>query len=240
MLPYGVLFDLDDTLVDHSRASRMALDYLRNIRPELSSLDSDDLVRLWNLNFDHGWKKVLFGEISILENRANKIQFVFSTLGLEISGGEAMDMAESYGSEYLRQCTVIPGTFDLLRRLRDRNVRIGVITNNIQEMKYHKVDRLGLLPYIDSITLSSEYRMMKPDPEIFNIALNNLGGNTINTLMLGDSFEHDIIGAHRVGMKHIWFNRFGKVPGEEGFNVNMISSYLPLEDTIVKIESVYA
>jgi FMN phosphatase YigB (HAD superfamily) len=57
--------------------------------------------------------------------------------------------------------------------------------------------------------ISEEVGVTKPDPRIFGIALDRLGQRPESTVMVGDAWGTDIVGAHAAGLHAVWFNRFG-------------------------------
>lgn len=230
MIPDAVIFDLDDTLVDHSYASRMALYVISKENAAFADAGLDRLVQLWGMSIDTYWPRVIRGEISLLQNRIIRIGNMAKELGHNIRDDEILRIAQIYSREYMKRCAPIEGSMEILRKIRDEGIRTGIITNNISEMKYEKVDRLGFSPYLDSVTLSAEYGIMKPRPEIFHIALNRLKTSPGRSVMIGDSLENDVSGAIGAGMKAIWFNRGSMESSVANTGIISINSYVPPEE----------
>jgi HAD superfamily hydrolase (TIGR01662 family) len=95
-----------------------------------------------------------------------------------------------------------------LQTLRGRGYRLGLISNtgddaNIQAL----VDRERLRPYFDVILTSAALGIRKPNPRIFQIALEHWGISPTQAAMVGDSLGADILGAHNAGMYGIWITR---------------------------------
>ena len=90
----------------------------------------------------------------------------------------------------------------VLQRLQHR-VALGVVSNF-----YGNVDRLldeaGIAPLLATIVDSSRVGLSKPDPEIFTFAVRQLGCEPGAALYVGDSFEKDIVGARRAGLRTAW------------------------------------
>ncbi len=95
-----------------------------------------------------------------------------------------------------------------LRALRDNGFHTGVISNASDEDNAQVlVDIGGLRPYLEYIVTSAAFGTRKPDPSIFQLALNFFHIDPREAVMVGDTPEADIVGAHRSGMQGIWIKR---------------------------------
>ncbi len=95
-----------------------------------------------------------------------------------------------------------------LRALHGR-YRLGLITNGPANSQRPKIERFGLAEQMDVLVVSGEVGVAKPDPRIFEIALEQLGVRPADALFVGDSPEHDIRGATAAGVDVVWLNRHG-------------------------------
>jgi putative hydrolase of the HAD superfamily len=99
----------------------------------------------------------------------------------------------------------------LLESLVDRGFALGVVSNGCGN-----VDRLcadfGYMPFLSLIVDSRRVGFCKPDPAIFLHAAEKLGGDPNTMLMVGDSFERDVVPAKKAGMKTAWLE--GAAPRE--------------------------
>jgi len=88
--------------------------------------------------------------------------------------------------------------------------KIGVIANQSLGTE-QRLERYGLLQYIDLIVASAEEGVAKPDKRIFKIALNKSGCKAENSVMIGDRIDNDIVPANLLGMITVWIRQgFGK------------------------------
>jgi putative hydrolase of the HAD superfamily len=94
-----------------------------------------------------------------------------------------------------------PDALDVLRGLRERGVRIAVVSNVGWDWR-PVFDALGLTPYIDANIFSYEVGVDKPDPRIFRLACDQLGVNPAEALMVGDERQKDG-GAEAVGCRYL-------------------------------------
>lgn len=63
------------------------------------------------------------------------------------------------------------------------------------------------MKYIDLVIASAEEGVAKPDPKIFEIALERSGCKAKNAMMIGDRIDNDIVPAKKMGMKTIWIRQ---------------------------------
>ena len=93
-----------------------------------------------------------------------------------------------------------------LQMLKERGLLLGLISNAGQDMqKTYK--ELGLQPYLDYYVTSHEVGYDKPQPEIFQAALQKAKVKPAEAIYVGDQYELDIIGARGVGMAAILIDR---------------------------------
>ncbi|MGB1748611.1 MAG: HAD family hydrolase [Dehalococcoidia bacterium] len=124
-------------------------------------------------------------------------------------GLEAID---AIGLEIDRTFVVSPphfldGTHDVLRKLRDRGARVGLISNTgltSQDMYREWFAETGVLDLFDNTTFSNEQAVSKPNPAIFEVCIDGLGTKSANTLHVGDNMHTDVAGAAKLGMSTVW------------------------------------
>ena len=94
----------------------------------------------------------------------------------------------------------------VLRELSARGVKEGLISNSHRSLASFE-QHFELQGLIAGALSSAEHGYMKPHPSIFEAALTLLGVAASESVMVGDSFEHDIEGARRVGMRGVLVQR---------------------------------
>lgn len=100
---------------------------------------------------------------------------------------------------------VYPEAEECLKRLSKR-YRIGIIANQNPGSR-ERLEKLGLLKYIDIVVASAEEGVAKPDLGIFRIALERAGCKAEEAVMIGDRIDNDIAPAKKLGMKTIWIRQ---------------------------------
>ena len=101
---------------------------------------------------------------------------------------------------------------EVLRRLRARGLTIGLISNT-QRCLASFQSHFGLEGVFTVRVSSAEHGYMKPHPSIFQAALQQAGVTAGESLMVGDSLTHDVIGARRLGMRAVLLSRGGAPSG---------------------------
>ena len=99
-----------------------------------------------------------------------------------------------------------PDVPDLLAGLRERGIRVGVLSNTLWTREYHEevFRRDGVLDLIDGAVYSSEIPWTKPHPEAFRAALAAVGvDDPARAVFVGDRPYDDIHGAKQVGMRAV-------------------------------------
>ncbi len=91
-------------------------------------------------------------------------------------------------------------------KLLSENYRIGIIANQNFGSK-ERLEKLGLLKYIDIVVASAEEGVAKPDLRIFKAALNKADCKAEEAVMIGDRLDNDIIPANKIGMTTVWIKQ---------------------------------
>jgi len=224
----AVLFDLDDTLYDHRYSSRKGLQSLKNKYDcfKDTELDVLELEYLTVLNEIH-LSKVLTGLSTIEEARIERYKIFFSKFDVN-ADLEFISLARKvYSGSYKTNQRAVPGAAELLEALKSK-VKIGIVSNNLLKEQLSKINNIGIASYLDEIVVSEEAGFIKPSPEIFQIVLNKLGCKAEESVMIGDSWETDIMGAKNAGIRAIWFNRYGN-KNPDSSPVVEIKSLIPTE-----------
>ncbi len=138
------------------------------------------------------------------------MQGLFDSCGIAINAEEAQRFADHRQTTYRKMRRAVPGAIPLLQLLKG-HVQLGIVTNNFAAEQRDKLDACGLTEFIDVLVTSEETGYTKPNPRIFEIALEQTQCNASEAVMIGDSWEMDIVGAKNAGIRSIWFNREGAV-----------------------------
>ncbi len=204
----AVLFDLDDTLYDHRYGSRAALNAVYQQFDCFQQISLDQLEREHSELLEHYHSRLLKGELTLDQARRARFGDLLRRYGSDATQVEAV--LTLYRDTYYGSERLIAGAVELLERLRAEGLKIALVTNNIVAEQMGKLDRAGITDLIDVFVISGGEGMAKPDPRIFRLALDRLGIEASEAVMVGDSWSADIVGAQAAGIRGIWLNRFGQ------------------------------
>lgn len=201
----AVLFDLDDTLVDHRHASRAALAGVRERFPAFQARELDELVAENQRILDDIHQEVALGRRDVADARIERYRRLFAFVGHD---GRAAAAAELHRRVYTASRRRVEGALELVTLLHAR-LRIGVVTNNTVAEQEEKLATFGFAPMVHALVTSQEIGVAKPDPRIFLAALERLECEAHEAVMIGDAWREDIVGATDAGIRALWLNRHG-------------------------------
>ncbi|MGG3279911.1 HAD family hydrolase [Paenibacillus solani] len=118
----------------------------------------------------------------------------------------------------------------VLRYLKSKGLKLGIITNGTVQVQEGKIHQLGISGYFDSIVISEETGVKKPDPRIYIKALEQLKVIAAEAWYVGDHPHNDIVGATECGIKAIWYTRDGE--WDESIEVKPYRTIHKLEELI--------
>jgi len=224
----AVLFDLDDTLFDHRQCSRMALSELHRAHPCFEAWTFDEFARVHAGLLEELHRRVMTGEVNLDVARQERFRRLFQAAGTTADQEVVAQAATTYRDGYRRVRQPVPGAAQLLDLVK-RRALLGIVSNNLLEEQQDKLRHCGLDGYIDALVVSEEAGVSKPDPRIFEIALERLGCGADEAVMVGDSWAADIVGAHSAGIRAVWFNPLGRPVPDRDAGVIELRTLEPAE-----------
>jgi putative hydrolase of the HAD superfamily len=221
-----VLFDLDDTLFDHLYASECATAAIHRSHPVLSRRPVELLHREHYRLLNEIHPRMLRGEMTLAEARSERWRRLFEWAGVSVDTERSNEIADQYRRIYGASQRCVPGAVALLEALKPR-VRVGIVTNNLTEEQEGKLRVLKLEGRIDFMVTSEDAGIAKPHPAIFEAALKRAERKPEESVMIGDSWASDVLGARAAGIRAIWINREGAPRPDPSPDVTEIRSYEP-------------
>ncbi|MGJ8666829.1 MAG: YjjG family noncanonical pyrimidine nucleotidase [Patiriisocius sp.] len=198
-----VFFDLDHTLWDFDRNSALA--FQRVFNTHKIEIPVVDFMKVYEpINFAY-WKEYREERVTKEVLRRGRLQDTFSKLNLAYEL-EIIDLlSDGYIEELPGNNHLFDGAIDLLEYLKNK-YSLHIITNGFAEVQNIKMERSKLAPYFKTVTSSEEVGVKKPNPIVFHTALEKTNAKPETSIMIGDTFEADILGAESVGMDTIFYN----------------------------------
>jgi putative hydrolase of the HAD superfamily len=188
----AILFDLDGTLLDRQASLKDFVEqqyqrvtqFLGHIPP------ADYVTRFIELDaYGYVWKDQVYQQL-IAE--------------FQVSGIFWAELLKDYMSHFHHHCRGFPGLEKMLQTLSDQDYLLGIITNGPGPFQMQTLEALGLQQYFATILISGTEGVKKPDPQIFQRALDRLSLIAQEAIFVGDHPQIDIEAAQKFGMKAIW------------------------------------
>jgi putative hydrolase of the HAD superfamily len=143
---------------------------------------------------DHPWHQAERGELDLASAR-DQIQVLARTDGYDV------DLYELFG--LLGGTAVRPEMVDRTRALKQAGYRTAMITNNVLEFRQFWRPMVPLDELFDVVIDSSEVGMRKPDPRIFQLALDQLGGIEPSRAVFLDDYLGNVMAAEAMGIRGV-------------------------------------
>jgi putative hydrolase of the HAD superfamily len=131
-------------------------------------------------------------------------EHVLTQAGVRTKSGiaEAMTELRAYHAAHNLWEHVPSQVPDVLGRLRSRGLQLVVVSNANEQLRA-SFDRLGLSQHIDILVNSYEEGVGKPDPRLFQIALDRATAQPDSTVHVGDLYHVDVVGARAAGVRAV-------------------------------------
>lgn len=223
-----IFIDFDDTLYDTRGNAIVALEEIFAEFELGRYFDRpDDFYEVyWKTNIML-WTQYAKGEIE-------RQHLIIERFRIPLSAGKGLNPTVEFclkvSDRFLDLCSlksgVVEGAHELVRYLKDKGYRLHMASNGFHEVQYKKLHSAGMDHVFDTIILSEDAGQNKPSRTFFDYAMRVTGASTDTSIMIGDNFNTDILGAMGVGMDTILFNRWDKdfmPPQQPNFCVNTLS-----------------
>ena len=189
----SVLFDLDNTLIDRSKAFARLFEHWYQILP-LTGRPVDVAAFVSRMaRRGNGYEPIT----DIYQDMLDEWPGSFSSLDAAV---------ETHFNMMPKVVTLHPKTEAMLRRFRSNGVPVGVVTNGSSKTQWGKLRNTGIAALVEACVVSEDLGTRKPNPAIFLHAVELIGAEAESTLFVGDNVEQDIIGAFQVNMQTAWMS----------------------------------
>ena len=197
----GVIFDFDNTLYNYDNANNYALEFIMNDITSKFDINFKDVQQTYNkIN-----KQIKNGNNS--SNKFNKaiyfkMLFEFFKIPLKFLN----DYVSLYNSKFMEVFKLYDGVIELFRFLKSKDIKIGILSNNIFFQQYIKLFEGSLIEYVDVIQTSDECGEEKPSKYMFFAMQHKMKLPFDQLAYVGDNYEHDIEPSIELGILPFWFN----------------------------------
>lgn len=212
-----VFFDLDHTLWDFETNSDIAFNTIfkhHNIK-----VDIQKFLNYYRSINEAYWKLYREEKITKNELRYGRLKDTFLKVNYEIEDELIDNLAVDYIDELPNNNQLFEGTHEILKHLYP-NYKLHIITNGFNDVQFKKIENSGLSNYFDKIVTSEDAGVKKPNPIIFKYALDTVNASAKESIMIGDNWETDVMGALNNGIDAIYFNFHKRSVAENIKSVN--------------------
>ncbi len=198
-----IFFDLDNTLWDFRKNSKLAMQQTFNhFKLGEKQVDFNQFIEVYEKINHTLWASYRKKEVSKKELIKKRFESTFGELG--ITGIVPEEMNAIYLGEMPSQKILYPGVIGTLEYLKGRRYILNIITNGFTEVQYKKLESSGLRPFFNRVFTSEEVKTPKPGREIFEHAIRSVNAKKAASLMIGDDWEVDIVGALNFGIDAVF------------------------------------
>jgi len=220
-----IFFDADNTLFDYDMAEGFALEQTFRRSGIPITTETRELYRRINAE---AWKEFESGAITIGTLRTLRFRRLFERLGMDM---DPIGVSTFYLERLGEGACLVKDALEVLKEAASV-CTCCIVTNGIADVQRSRLSRSPLLPYVRGLIISEEVGSQKPEPGMFDAAMELCGGpDKGDVLMVGDSLSSDILGGIRYGIDTCWFNPRGEAPSDgitPTMEIGALSGLLPV------------
>ncbi|RLJ34494.1 putative hydrolase of the HAD superfamily [Chryseobacterium sp. 7] len=226
-----VFFDLDNTLWDHRRNAYLTIKDLFE-KQEITSkyaIDFEEFHSVYHDINEELWEKIRDGIIGKEYLREHRFYDSFKHFGID-NKELALYFEENFLDNIVSHNELVEGAEDVLEYLKAKNYTLHIISNGFQEVTERKCTLSGIAPYFKTITSADAVGVRKPNPRIFEYSLGLSEAKKEESILIGDDWIADAMGAADFGMDAIFFDVYKEDKQREGLkaitHLQQIKEYL--------------
>lgn len=223
-----ILFDADDTLFDFKKSEREAF---RNAILEFNiDYDENYHLKIYQEINTAIWKEFEDGLITQQKLKVERFKRLSDRLKIKFDENK---FANAYMFHLANASFLYDDSLELIKSLHN-NYKLAIITNGLKYVQENRIKKSIIAKYFEDIVVSEEVNVSKPDPKIFEHALNNINNtDKIKVLMVGDSLTSDIQGGINCGIDTCWYNPNRKENKTEIKPTYEISNLMEIKDILL-------
>lgn len=199
-----LFFDLDNTLWDYDINARLALSQaITNLNLIEQVSDFSLFFGFFEQTNNSLWEAYRKQEIRQSELVLKRFRITIDHFGL--TGVSPENINDQYLQLMPGYNRLVDGAIETLDYLKGEGYCLHIITNGLSAVQNEKVKKSGLAPYFNKVFTSEDINAPKPDQRIFRYALMNCNARKNRSMIIGDTWETDIVGAREMGIDHVLF-----------------------------------
>ena len=228
----NIFFDLDDTLWAFSENAR---DTFREVyalhRYDRFFRSFEHFYELYCRRNAELWKEYADGKVTKSELNRQRFLYPLQAVGADDAELIATRFSNDFFAIIPTKSKLMPHAREALEYLSTRPYRLYILSNGFRELQCRKMRSAGIDGYFRKVVLSDDLGVLKPWPQLFHFALSATQSQLGESLMIGDSWESDIAGAHGVGMAQVYYDPAGNasaLPFRPTFHIHDLRELMEL------------
>jgi len=194
------LFDLDNTILDFSKSSKLA--FFKTLEYCEINITTDIYETYSKINQEY-WQQYEKGNIDVNQLRKGRFEDFLKAINFKY---DALKMSRIYLNFLVTESLEIKGALGILKTL-SKTSNLALITNGLSKVQHKRIEKHDLKKYFKHIFISDEMGVSKPAKAFFDIVHKKIGSpNKNEVLVLGDNPDSDILGAHNFAYDALYFN----------------------------------
>lgn len=199
-----IFFDLDNTLWDFNQNSFYAMrTTFDKFATKVQNIEFGQFFEIYSKHNHALWTE--YGNKNIGKKELIRKRFQNTFDELKIDSIDAEQMNSFYLKEMPKQKILNDGALDILHYLRNKRYQLFIITNGFKEVQNKKLENSGLKSFFQKVFISEDIKTPKPGVGIFEYAIKSANAKKAGSLMIGDNWEGDILGAVGFGIDSVYF-----------------------------------
>lgn len=154
------------------------------------------------------WTAFDLGHVPHAYIRENRFRLVFEELGIECPDNH-LQLNEVYLQILPTKKYLLDGALEVLEYLREKGYVLHIITNGFTEVQSRKIASSGIGHFFEHVITNEIANAKKPDPKIFEYALQIANAEREASIMIGDNWIADVEGAKKAGIDAVYYNPAG-------------------------------
>lgn len=226
----GFIFNADNTIFDYNRAEKEAL-YETCMTLNIF-IPFEKIHRIFKKSNIYLWKEIHKNNISMDNLKVERFRLLINKLNIKC---DPYELSEFYLNSLAHKSYLLPNTVRLLEDL-SKKAMICLVTNGFSYVQKSRIARANIEIFFNSIIISEDIGILKPNPAIFNLAAEKMFLSPYNILCTGNDPFTDIRGGYYAGMDTCWFSpELQQYPQKEPPPTIVISSILDLLNYVYEL-----
>nr|WP_243411021.1 HAD family hydrolase [Pectobacterium polaris] len=201
-----ILFDIDDTLVDHQAGAFQAMQRISSLMIKLNYADDrydfSEFIRSYETMSHTLWSQFELGEVDISTLLEKRFIYIYDWFG--VKGFDFGFIEKEYWNTYIENCSLKNEWLPLLQQLSS-TFPLAICSNGMEFVQRRKLVYTNILPFFSHFYFGNYYPDCKPDERFFKKILLDFNLQPENVLMIGDSLNNDISPCKNLGVRTLHY-----------------------------------